>query len=682
MYVSYNWLKDYVDLDGVSPSLLAEKITMGGVEVEEILEKGGDSILNLAPTPNRGDCLSIIGVAKDVAALIGKKVKLPKFSPPKGEGKMAGMAEVIVRDKKGSPRYTARVVRGVKIGPSPEWLKVRVESTGTRSINNVVDATNYVLMELGQPVHAFDLKFLKGSKLIIDRPKKAVKLKALDEQEYTFTTDDILNLDAERPIGAAGIMGGENSGVVDDTTDLVLESAYFDPVTVRRTSKRTGLGSESSRRFEKGVDPEGVIAGLHRLTELIVKVAGGVPSADWVDFYPAPMKRAKIDLSTDRVNWILGTEIKTNTVVKILKLLGCDVSTKSDDKLSVTAPSWRPDLTRPIDLIEEVARLYGYDKIKDSLPDYKVASLVKPDAMEADRMVRDTLVARGFYEALTYSFSSEAQEKVFANGTSVRLANPLTADMVHMRTSIIPQLLEALRTNLNRQITSVKLFELNRVFNAKGSGLPIENFHLAGLLTGHNMPDNWAGEKRGVDLFDAKAAVWAVFERLGLAAPDVEPVKNRDFLHPVDSLEVVQKGSVGFVGRLHPGIEREYEFAAPVYIFELDFGALKKAYIGKKTGYKPVSRFPTVVRDVALLVDSGVTHRDLLQSFNKILNKLVQRVELFDIYSGKGIPEGKKSMAYRLTFGSGDRTLSDEEVDGVFAQIVDGVKKETGAVVR
>lgn len=689
MLVSIDWLKEYVDA-GLKPEDLADKITMGGVEVEEVVERGGDVMLNLAPTPNRGDCLSIIGVAKDVAALTGKKIKLPKFAPPKGSGKMSKWCEIIVKDKKGAPRYTARVVEGVKVGPSPDWLRRRVESTGTRSINNVVDATNYVLMELGQPVHAFDLRFLKGARLIIDRPKKDLKLKTLDEQEYTFTKDDILNLDAERAIGAAGIMGGKNSGVLDDTTTLVLESAYFDPTTVRRTSKRTGLASESSRRFEKGVDPEGVINGLHRLTELIVKVAGGVPSADWVDIYPKPFSKAKISLTLERVNRILGTDINSKTIVKILESIGCDLRKNANGRFAVTAPLNRPDLTRPIDLIEEVARFYGYEKIKETMPVVRTSSLVRPAAMGAEKAAKEVLANHGFYEAVTYGFSSEEQEGKFGAGAAVRLANPLIADMIYMRTSIVPGLLKALQNNLNRQIEDVRLFEINKIFLDKGKGLPEEKLALAGVMTGVAVPGQWEGKARGVDLFDAKAALSSVFDRLGIGRPEIRPIEGKPFLHPTNSFTLSasggsylkSKGESGFCGRLHPTLEREYEFAGPVYIFEIDFGAICRAYIMKEIAYKPISKYPVVVRDVAMLVDSGITHKEMIQSFNKYLNKLVQSVELFDIYSGKGIPEGKKSMAYRLTFGSDERTLEDGEVDQVFAGVVEGVKKEQRAEIR
>jgi len=681
MQVSYNWLNEYVDV-GISPKDLGEKITMGGVEVEEVKEFGKDSILNLAPTPNRGDCLSIVGVAREVSALLSKKAKLPEISPLKGKGKMSDWVKVIVKDENDTPRYTSRVIEGVKIGPSPEWLKTRVESVGIRSINNVVDATNFVLMELGQPVHAFDLRFLKGNSLIIDRPSKDCKLKALDEFEYTFTKEDILNLDAERPIGAAGIMGGENSGVADDTTTLVLESAYFDPRRVRRTSKRTGLASESSKRFEKGVDPEGVIDGLHRLTQIIARVAGGTPSSDWVDLYPKPFKKTEIELETEEVNWLLGTELDSKTIEKVLLSIGCTV--KGSKKMKVQVPLYRPDLTRPVDLIEEVARLYGYSKIGDSMPVSRVYSLIKPTGLEASLCARESLRGLGFYEVRTYSFTSEEKETQFGNlSNAVEISNPLTLDMSFMRTTLLPSILDVLQTNLNRQNADLKIFELNKVFFASGKDLPNEELRLTGAITGARIPGNWDTGKDIVDIYDAKGAIWSIFSRMALLKPEVGPITNINYLHPVDSFGIAVNGkNIGFCGRLHPSIEKKYDFSSKVYVFELDFGPIRDEFMAKEVQYKPISKYPAVLRDVALLVNSQVTHKELLQSFKKYVNNLVQRIDLFDIYKGKGIPEGKKSMAYRISFGSNDKTLSDEEVDQVFDALIDSVKKDIGAEIR
>lgn len=683
MLVSYKWLKKYVDVD-INATQLAHRITMGGVEVESVQKSGDDFILDISPTPNRGDCLSIIGVAKEVAALLGEKVKTPNFTPPKGRGKMSSKVSVLVKDKNDTPRYTARLIEGVKVGPSPAWLREGVESAGIRSINNVVDATNFVLMELGQPVHAFDIRFLKGAKLIIDRPKKPCKIVTLDGIEREFGGEDILNMDGERAIGVAGIMGAENSGVQDDTTTLVLESAYFNPVRVRRTSKRTGLSSESLRRFEKGVDPQGVIDGLHRLTGIIVEVAGGTPSEDWVDFYPVKMKIPEIKLTAARVNWLLGTELSDKTIVKILKGLGCDVTVGEKGAMKIVAPSHRPDLTRPIDLVEEIARFYGYDKIAPTMPIVRTSSLVMPPLTPPVRIAREQLVNLGFFETISYSFTSLGDEERFGRvETAVKLSNPLTNEMEYMRTTLIPSLVGTLAYNLNRQATDIKLFEVSRTFYSRGSKAPGERLTLAGIMTGRRFGDQWASGALMVDLGDAKAAVWAIFSRLGLEPPEVAAAEDNGFLNPMDSLDIMYGGErIGHCGRLHPDIEKVYDFKSPVYVFELFYGPVAQKYLDKKDSYEPVSRYPFITRDVALLVDLPITHKDLLQYFNKHVSDLVQSIELFDIYKGKGIPEGKKSMAYRLFFGSNERTLSVEEVDKAFAAIVEGVKKDAGAQVR
>jgi len=682
MLVSTEWLSEYID-SKLSPNELSDRITMGGVEVEEVISKGGDSILNLAPTPNRGDCLSIIGVAKEVSALTGRSLNLPDIAPPAGKGRMKDWVKIVVGDSKATPRYTSRVVDGVKVGPSPDWLKKRVESAGIRSINNVVDATNYVLMETGQPVHAFDLRFLEGKKLIIDTPKKACKIVALDGVEYDVVKEDILNLDGKRPIGVAGIMGGENSGVLDDTTTLVLESAYFNPTMVRRTSKRTGLASESSRRFEKGVDPEGVISGLHRLTDIILKVAGGTPSDDWVDLYPKPIEKVSIDLTVDRANWVLGTTLDEKTIVDILTSIGSDVEVVAPGKIRVVPSTHRPDLTRPIDLIEEVARLFGYENINETMPIINIASIVQPPHRGLLNQLREILVSAGFFEALTYSFASDDELSNFGAQAAVRLANPLIVDMPNLRSSLVPSLLTVLQTNLNRQIDHVRLFEINRTFEPKGKGLPTEKLFLSGVATGEVMPGHWDGKGRLLDIFDIKGYLWQLFDTFGISGVDVAPAGDLSFLHPAEGMTILYNDTViGHCGRLHPSLEKGYGFDQPVYLFELYLDPLIGAYLGRSVVCKAISRYPHVVRDVALLVDTGITHKELLQSFNKNVNKIVQSVELFDIYLGKGIPDGKKSMAYRVTFGSEKQTLSDQEVDEAFKALVDKVKDEMGATIR
>lgn len=683
MLVPYSWLKEYIE-PGLSPANLAAKITMGGVEVESVSGDGDDAVLHLAPTPNRGDMLALIGVAKEVAALLGAKVKLPSFKPPKGSGAMSDFVEVIVRDIKASPRYTSRVIGGVKIGPSPAWLRRRVESAGIRSINNVVDATNFVMMETGQPVHAFDLRFLKGGKLIIDKPKSPCRLKTLDGNEYEFTPSDILNMDAERAIGAAGIMGGENSGVADDTKTLVLESAYFNPTMVRRASKRTGLASESSKRFEKGVDPEGVINALHRLTSIIVEVAGGMPSADWVDLYPKKIVSPVIDLSVERVNWILGTDIKRQEVVKILKSLGCNIRDGGGKAIKVLPPSHRPDLTRPIDLIEEVARLYGYESIRSTLPQISMSSLSVPETAAPVGLVRDQFVANGFFEVVTYSFASQPELETFGGGRpAIKVKNPLTDEMGFMRTTLVPSLLNVIAYNLRRQTFDLKIFEVGRVYIGRGGDAHDEVLTLAGAMTGRRRPGAINAGKEMLDILDAKASVWSVFSRLGIPAADAVVRRERSFLHPGGSFDILLSGrDIGWCGRLHPSVQKRYDIPKDVYIFELDLGAVLGAYLSKKIVYKPISRFPGISRDVALLLDSGVTYEKLLHSFKKNVNKLVQSVELFDIYEGEELPSGKKSMAYRIYFASSERTLSDEEVDRAMSEIIEGVKKEIGAEVR
>ena len=685
MLAPLNWLKDYIDLSGFTANELAERLSMGGIEVDEVSEKNG-GVLDISPTPNRGDCLSLVGVARELAALTGRKVKLPKAPAPRGAGNMGKRIQVHVEDTRLIPRYTARLIEGVKVLPSPAWLRDKIESVGLRSINNIVDATNFVLMELGQPVHAFDIRFLRGGKLIIDRPDSAEKIIALDGNEYTVGTEDILNLDAEGPVGIAGIMGGMNSGVRDDTDTIVLESAYFDPISIRRTSKRLGLVTESSKRFEKGVDPEGVILALHRLTQIILKVAGGRPSADWVDIYPQNILPEDIQLSLDYVNRLLGTSITKRDAVRLLKLIGCKTKNARGKRISVSSPPWRPDLTRPVDLVEEIARLYGYKNIPEHMPYVLCHSVQVPPRLKLEEKIRTVLSTLGFYEAVSWSFLSDSDAQIFSEGEGhVELLNPLNAESRLMRRWIVPGLLKAVSYNINRGVKDISLFEMGKVFVPRESGVAgeaDEHYHLAGAMSGLASPKNWEQGKRPIDIIDVKEAVFSIFGGLRIQPPLVSPSRHQ-FLDKDDSFLIVYDGNeIGWCGRLDNEVLKRLDIPSPVYVFEIRLDELFSMYINRKVVFKPFSRFPFVVRDVAMVVDSSVLHGTIMQSFNRHINKLVQCVELFDIYSGEGIPKGKKSMAYRLVFGSSEGTLTDKEVDEAFWGIVSKVLADVGGVLR
>jgi phenylalanyl-tRNA synthetase beta chain len=646
----------------------------------------------LGLTPNRPDCLSILGVAREVAAMVGSPVKLPRVSP-REEGPPIGEAtSVVVEEPEFCPRYAARLIQGVTIGPSPEWLVRRLESVGMRSINNVVDVTNYVLMELGHPLHAFDFNLLRGRRIVVKRASEGTEFSTLDSQKRLLGREDLVICDAEGPVALAGIMGGENSEVQPDTVDILLESAYFNPTSIRRTGKRLGIHTESSHRFERGADVNMVPVALNRATALIQEVAGGTVAKGCIDVYPRTVSERKLTITTRRTNDILGLKLETLEIQRLLRSIGLDVEPagdRVDEALYVSAPTFRPDLEREIDLIEEVARLNGYDRIPSTMPVGRAICHRPTGHQRQVTCARNAMVTAGFSEVVNYSFiASAAWDRLRLDADDYRrrtvpILNPLTEEQAVMRTSLVPSVLETAARNLAYRSRDLALFELRPVFHPiDQEELPREGLRLTAVRCGRREPEGWAQDQQAVDFFDLKGTVENLLDSFRISEVVWDAGRSESFLHPGKSCTLLQGDRIlGTLGEIHPNVLEAYDIDTPLYLFDLDFEELLAAS-GAFSGFKPLSRFPDVYRDSAFLLDEEVVARQVFDVLAGMKGRYVEDVVLFDLYRGQGIPEGKKSLAVRIRYRSPEKTLTDEEINLVHGKMVQALEEKLGAETR
>ncbi|MGD0061038.1 MAG: phenylalanine--tRNA ligase subunit beta [Verrucomicrobiia bacterium] len=593
---------------------------------------GTDTVFDIEVTPNRPDWLSVIGIAREISALKGNPVKRPDVVVHESGDDVAKFTSVTIEAPDLCPRYTARVIRGVKIGPSPAWLKQLLEKVGLRPVNNVVDVTNYVLLECGHPLHAFDYNRLTEHRIVVRRAAKGEKFLAIDGTELALTGDMLVIADVNRAVALAGIMGGKDSEIHDGTTDVLLESAWFLPANVRKTSKQCGLSSDSSYRFERGADIDGVIWASNRAAQLIQQLAGGQVATGIIDTLAKPIEKRRVRCRYAQVNRLLGVEVPTETVKKIFTGLSLAVISSDARSCEVEVPTYRVDLEREVDLIEEVCRIYGVEKIP-ARRQPSIATVSEFDKQwDARAKVRRVLTALGFHEA---------QNQTLVGEGALKLQNPLSADQQALRHSLVPGLLANLRTNVSRHEYDVKLFEIGRVFAADGK----ESLRLALAVTGRREPDSWETGTREakLDYYDVKGALEEVGDTLG--APVTAEIQQ---ITPIQA--------------------KKLDLRDAVYVAELDLGAVLVSQTREKT-FRELPKFPAVVRDMALVVSDTVSHAEIVAAIEVGRNKVLEKVELFDIYTGGSIATGKKSMAYSLTFRAADRTLTDAEVNGAHEQL-------------
>lgn len=647
-----------------------------------------DTLYDLEITPNRPDWNSVIGIAREIAALTGNPLRLPQPDLPESDQPpAANHVEVRIEAADLCPRYTARVMRGTTIGPSPQWLRNTLAKVGLRSINNVVDITNFVMLETGQPLHAFDYHLLAASHgekpaIIVRRAREGETFTTLDEQEHVLTPDMLVIADTDKAVALAGIMGGLNSEIKDTTTDILLESAYFSPSNIRRTAKHLGLHTDSSYRFERGADIGIPEYASQRAAQLILESTGGHCTPGVVDAFPQPPQPTSLTLRFQKTNQLLGIEIPAANQIHYLNALELPLAHEAGaDRAEFTIPSFRVDLKREADLIEEIARLHGVDQIPATAPRGVIGFNAYDDIHDEHAEVRRLLTGMGLSEAQGQTLIASSKADLAA-AEAIPLAHPLSADMDVLRPSLLPGLLDALRHNLSHRIETVPLFELGRVFLPPADS-PGEERRLAIALTGNRYAAFWEGPERNAtcDIFDLKGILEEFFDHFGVREILFQSVPEPSPLF-LESAELRQDHlTFGCIGQMQPVLARQYDLRDPVFLAELNLDLL----VGQRSRqrqYASIPAFPAVRRDVALLVDESVTHDDILTTLAKSRAKNLERIELFDLFRGQNIPAGQKSMAYAFTYRSPDKTLTDKEVDKAHRQVVDRLTRELHAAVR
>jgi phenylalanyl-tRNA synthetase beta chain len=653
-----------------------------GLPLEQYLS---DSILDLEVTPNRPDCLSIVGIAHEVAALTDSDTKPVAMEYEQEQPPVEGRITVEIEDPLLCARYCAGLVSGVRIGPSPGWLQRRLVSHGMRPINNVVDITNYVMLEYGQPLHAFDYDKIRGKGIIVRRGKQGEVVRTIDGVERAVDDSVLVIADKEQAVAVAGIMGGEDTEVTQETKTILLEAANFNQGCIRRGSQWLGLKSEASIRFEKSLNPELAVVGCRRAMQLLVEVAEGKAAEGIVDAYPGQVEPARILLSEERVRQLSGLDIDAQAIRRVLESLGFECTeTESPTQLSIATPYWRSDVDCSADLVEEVARIVGYDKVPfkpltAALPQQRPTPLI-----EFRERLRTMMVGGGLQEVLTYPLTSlDKLQKLSATPRTdigaLKVANPMSREQEYLRTNLRANLLSTAASNQRRRdVEHIRLFEIGKVFLPKGEDLPEEREMLCAILGGSRTPLSWHGDSRPVDFYDAKGMTESILDLLGLEGRFEECGDTT--LSPGRAAAVSVRGEViGVVGEVDPRVAEHFDLTGAMCLVELDVGKLLDKSSGEKR-YQPVSRFPSVTRDVALVVDESTPYQhlaDIIHSF-----PLVSKVVPFDVYRGKQVPQGKKSFAIRVLYRSPTHTLTDKEVDEVQAQMIHKLQFECGATLR
>lgn len=644
----------------------------------------GDAIFSIDITPNRADCLSVMGIAREIAALTGKPFRMPDLGYPEAGKAIESYASVEIKAPDLCPRYCATVIEGITIGPSPRWMQDRLIACGARPINNIVDVTNYVMLEFGQPLHSFDYKQVRGNKIIVRRAADGETMYTLDEQERKFDSDILLIADAERPVAVAGVMGGLSSEVREFTTSILLESANFSQAAIHHGSQELKLVSEASARFEKGLNPGLAIMAARRATQLIAQLGGGKAAKGVIDVYPGKKDGKPVSVNEHDVKRLLGIDLKLDKIKECLDLLGLPCRKGDANNILVDDPWWRNDINCTADLVEEVARITGYDKIPETMLSASLPSGVSAPIVCFRQELNAVMVAAGFQEIITYPLTSpETMQKLSSSPSAepdpmLRIANPMSRELEYLRTSLRMGVLSVLSRNQRIRESNIRLFEVAKVFIPRAKDLPRENEILCGLVDTVTPEVYWQSKPQPVDFYFVKGIVETLLTRFGVKADYV--LGNDPTLSPAKSSDImVGSDKIGVIGEVHPAVLRNFDITDPAFLFELDVDKLV-TLASKPLVYKAVSRYPAITRDIAMLVDASVSYQkivDIVKAFG-----LVSDMQLFDLYEGKQVPEGKKSLAFRLTYQVADHTLKDEEVDKVQKRILERLSKELDATLR
>ncbi|MCK5145959.1 phenylalanine--tRNA ligase subunit beta [bacterium] len=637
-----------------------------------------DIVFEIAITPNRPDCLSHLGVAREVAAIFNTPLNIPDINIKESTKAVESLININIQDVQGCPRYSARVIKNVKISESPQWLKERLEAVNLRSINNVVDITNFVLMETGHPLHAFDYNTVEDHKIIIRNAKQDESFTTLDSQKHKLDPGDLLICDGLRAIALAGIMGGQNSEISDSTVNILLESAYFDPKKIRRTAKRLGLSTDASQRFERGADPNGVIYALDRAAQLMAEYADGEISQGIIDCYPKKINEHSVNVRPARVNHVLGSNFSVDIMTDVFNRLY--LTTTGKDPITVTIPTFRPDLTHEIDLIEEVVRLHGFDKITPKALTTIPLSDNRNTQVDFIDRIRDFFIGSGFNECVHSSMVPEWQAGIEKDRMAISIKNPLSPETACLRTRILPSLLSAVVWNQNRSESNLKLFEIGKQFCIE-NGKYYEALAVSAVITGiDNRGSYWSDDNKKWDFNSIKGVMASLSDSLHIKL-DMDVMKHSLYNNEQSVGISLNNQSIGHLGRVHTKISEKWNINNDVFAFEILISPMSNA-TNARTQFIPLPKYPAVKRDLAFVVDSHLHIGEIINVINESGGETCTNVDLFDIYHGDQIPSNKKSAAFALTFMSLERTLTDKEIDPLITKIVNAVEKHFQAVLR
>ena len=653
-----------------------------GMDAREYM---GETILDLELTPNRPDCLCVAGVAREVASLTGSELILPDVDYVEEETPVEVLAKVTLEDPIGCPRYCATVVRDLKLGPSPEWMQARLKAAGMRPISNVVDITNYVMLELGQPLHAFDYDRVANHEIIVRRAADGQVFRTLDDVDWTLNSDVLMIADGARDVAIAGVMGGSGTEISDTTTSILLEGANFNQASIHRTSTFLGLSTEASSRLGKGLHPDHAYIAIRRATQLLVQLCGGKAAKGVYDAYPTPATPNVVDLPHGEILRLTNVDVPEKQARDILGNLGFTWRGANVESSSYEVPYWRPNVTLSADLVEEVVRTIGYDTIPVGPPRFSSATVSVPaDVWRFKAILRSLMVGIGFQEILTYSLTNRDRLAQLFPGAAlenepVEVANPMSREQACLRTSLRGSLLDVVSRNKRREQTPVRIFELSRVYLPQGDELPDERETLCALMWGAAEPLSWLHADRRVDFYDAKGVVEFLLQRCGIEDIEFTPADDAGLLSGRQAAVIVNGEKLGVLGQIHPAVARTFEVEPDTFVIELDAGKLTELY-SEVSDYEPLSRFPFSERDLAIVVDKSVAYEqvaDIISGFG-----LVSSCTLFDVYEGEQVPADKKSFAIRLVLQAPDRTLTESEINEVQNKILARLEKALGASLR
>jgi phenylalanyl-tRNA synthetase beta chain len=665
-----------IDKDGImtlDPGLKVGEKLAGATAIS-------DTIIELDLTPNRPDCLSILGIAREIAAIQKVQLKYPDYHLADDEDRISDFTSVTIEAPDHCPRYAARLLERIQVAPSPFWLQDKLLSVGLRPINNIVDITNFVLMETGQPLHAFDFDQLAGHRIVVRCAHEGEKFVTLDQKERVLSSEMLMICDGEKPVAVGGVMGGLNSEIEPDTTRVLIESAYFNPTSIRKTSKKLGLSTDASHRFERGIDPEGTIAAINRAAQLMIEIGGGKPIAGLIDEHPGPQRPKILSLSTRHTNRLLGTGLDRKEIGSLLASIEFKVTPQENDKdlLAVEPPSFRVDVARPEDLMEEVARLSGYNNIPTTFPMMPAEARPPVGQINLRNRLKDLMAGFGFREVITYSFMHHLSPdrlrlKPDDEGRSlVNILNPLNEDQAVMRTSIIPGLLQTVHHNFAQQIKDLKIFEIGKIFIRKGSGeLPQEIEMLAGLWTGARRAASWHNRERLCDFYDIKGVVEGLLKALKIDKIRFTKLDDNlcNYVRSGYSARILADNlPLGVIGELNSRVLENFDLKQTAYIFQIEFDRLLPL-AAKITSSKPMPKYPAIFRDITIHINKDIEAQAIIGAVRNVEQPLMENIDLIDVFEGDPIAAGRKSITLRVTYRSSSKTLEDEDVQDIHKSI-------------